>query len=221
MDRKFTKADLKVMNEHDKQFDQQLRIVAKNAKWKTRDWSSFKAFDDLFFSTFVRTDRVAALDGYLGATISLRVKPLYIDEIYWEVFNLEDNKKLPLSHRAVGVFVVQGPDLLNQYELTLKREPSEKNILTLAEKCFSVIDKAVSEYLERGYDASNFDVELFEDHNSCDKILIKMLQYINLKEYDKTLVLVETEKSDDRNGRYHGPNGGIYDYVERYCKERM
>jgi hypothetical protein len=81
MDRKFTRADLKIMKEHDKQFDQKLKITAKNAKWKTCDYSSFKIFDDLFFSALVGADRVAALDGYLGAIISLQVKPLYIDNI--------------------------------------------------------------------------------------------------------------------------------------------
>ena len=103
----------------------------------------------------------------------------------------------------------------------MEHEPREKNILTLTEKCFSVIDKTVSEYLERRFTASNFDVDLFDDHVFCDKTLIKMLQHINLKEYNETLVLAEAERSNNHGGRYHGPDGSIYNYVERYCKERM
>lgn len=51
-------------------------------------------------------------DGYffclqhLGfANVFLDVKPMYADDLWWDIFNLSENKKCPISLRGTGAFI--------------------------------------------------------------------------------------------------------------------
>lgn len=57
-------------------------------------------------------------DGYffclqhLGfASVYLNVKPMYADDLWWDIFNLSENKKCPTSLRGIGAFSIHAAQL--------------------------------------------------------------------------------------------------------------
>ena len=49
---------------------------------------------------------------HLGfASVYLNVKPMYADDLWWDIFNLSENKKCPTSLRGIGAFSIHAAQL--------------------------------------------------------------------------------------------------------------
>lgn len=46
-----------------------------------------------------------------SAEVSLLVKPMYADDLWWDIFNLPENKKCPTSLRGIGAFSIPAATL--------------------------------------------------------------------------------------------------------------
>lgn len=70
-------------------------------------------------------------DGYffclqhLGfASVYLEAKPMYADDLWWDIFNLSENKKCPTSLRGIGAFSIHAAQLK---EYAFLNECAEEN----------------------------------------------------------------------------------------------
>lgn len=77
-----------------------VKDLAKAAGWKRYDYFLFREAESYFFK--------ARLNVHVNASRSvatLEAKPMALDPIVWDIFGLEDNRRLPLSFRGSGAFV--------------------------------------------------------------------------------------------------------------------
>lgn len=80
------------------------RIKAlKSNDWKFKDQCIFQVIDGIFYYAYLLiVPKLNRID------ICIYHKPYEIDNIFWDIFDLPDNKKEPLSFRADAVFCIDG-----------------------------------------------------------------------------------------------------------------
>ncbi len=120
--------------------------VSKKYRWKQSSCINWKVEGGYYFY-------LVHLNCYSEAT--LYVKPLYIDDLWWDVFEMSSNKKEPMSLRGNGTFSLDGvkilktPDLFDirtnergaEYELEKIQKYSNEDIGILFEKTFYLVVK--------------------------------------------------------------------------------
>lgn len=218
-----TKEQRQLMKVMDKLFKQKYAFVAKQYGFKSSSYNAFKVDHSFFFDCFVTLNNLALFDNYLEITISLHVKPLQVDEIYWEIFGLDENKKKPLSFRAQGVFVVKGPTLLIRHNITLKESiPNEENLTKIIKKGFDLIAEKINAFLKQ-WTVETFDSTKFEYVGiSNDQVLLEMLLLIMNGKYKETLDFINIKLNQNEKGQYYKSDGtNIYDLVKKYCEKKV
>lgn len=78
-----------------------LKAQAKGTGWRYADSSIFKQEGEWFLSAS------PTMSYKSGVTIRWQCKPMAIDPLFWEIFHLEENQKMPLSFRDRGAWTVR------------------------------------------------------------------------------------------------------------------
>lgn len=87
----------------------------KKYGWKKRDFMIWLKRDGLIFSLHLS---VGENYGKCFLSGTGTVKPLWADDILWDILGMEENKKQPLSLRSIGAFTLHGAELYGRkYEL--------------------------------------------------------------------------------------------------------
>ena len=88
----------KQLKELRKEFPKICRELASRHKLKCKDYSLFAVKRDLFFDTVIYVS-VNDNDECICSTRE-RVKPMWMDEMLWDLLEMPENKKAPVSLRA-------------------------------------------------------------------------------------------------------------------------
>lgn len=75
----------------------------KKTKWKKRDFAVFNQTDKFFQDVSIAVHRNAML-----TMAELRLKPMALDPILWDILGIQENCAQPLSFRALGAFTCPG-----------------------------------------------------------------------------------------------------------------
>jgi hypothetical protein len=204
-----------------KDFKKTKAIEAKKHGWKSRDWALYKVIGSYFFTGRLDLNVGAAFEGYVQISLCLQVKPLVLDDLFWEIFGLEENKRRPIGLRANGAFVIKGPYLYFNHKTQCDDLAfNNENLIRALDESLYLMDMKVKEYISAQRPVTHFnpwdacDGEIFP----YDKALIKMLLYITENNFSAAYELAETELAEKRLGSYGNRNGNIYDYIKAYCK---
>jgi len=139
--------------------------VAKKFGWKQSSYINWKVEGGYYFY-------LVHLNCYGEAT--LYVKPLYIDDLWWDVFEMSSNKKEPMSLRGNGAFALDGvriietPDLFDiraeesEYELEKIQKYSDEDIEKIWDDVFQQIEDEVKRFLKENPDPDSYFPE--EEH---------------------------------------------------------
>lgn len=106
---KVTREEQRKLRELKKALPKMLQNKIKQYKFKKTDYAIWFMKDNLFF-TFLPHIGVPD-DGKCYCWASENIKPLWLDDLFWEIFQMESNKSAPLSLRATGAFAVRGSEL--------------------------------------------------------------------------------------------------------------
>ena len=133
--------------------------VAKKFGWKQSSYINWKVEGGYYFY-------LVHLNCYGKAT--LYVKPLYIDDLWWDVFEMSSNKKEPMSLRGKGAFALDGdrimetPDLFDiraeesEYELEKIQKYSDEDIEKIWDNVFRQFDDEVKRFLKENPDPDSY-----------------------------------------------------------------
>ena len=91
-----------------KEMQGQLRDAAKGTGWKQAKGAVFRQIDDWFIAGHWRNVSANPDD---GLRIEIMAKPMVIDAMLWDVMELHDNNRQPLSFRYWGAFICGNPVL--------------------------------------------------------------------------------------------------------------
>lgn len=104
-----TREEQRKIRELNKALPKILREKIKAYPFKKKDFMIWYSKKDLFFDLLITVN--VTEEGHCVCSSRETVKPLWLDELLWDFLKMEENKKEPLSLRAVGAFTVTGSEI--------------------------------------------------------------------------------------------------------------
>ena len=205
---------LSTNKQKEKDWDNLIKQIAKTNGWKFKGWFAYKEINNFFYEANFYTS--GANNSLMG---SLQFKPLIIDEVFWEIVGLEDNKKMPLSFRGNGAFVIRSKNIFDFNQKIISETLSADiniiftnihNQIDILQSTVTDIDNFVN-YLEQNPDKENgwFDSDLI--------IVSAIIQ----KKYDKVLSLLDYAKRENKVCGFGFGDKNFYDLAREFCQKQI
>ena len=181
------------------------RDVSRKYGFRQSSYDNFKVEDGYFFCLHFLND------------VRLTVKPMYADDLWWEIWDAADNKSEPLSLRGTGAYSLSG-QVLATYEI---QETFDRDELSgQFEQMFQSATTEVSKFIADNPDADIFyPDELKMDHDP-DRLLYLMALIHNGKEEDALAIIKEARRNKHRCMFNSGMFSDSYTYIKRWCNNR-
>lgn len=201
-----TKEERQKYKELTKALPKVLKDKIKKYKFKKKDFMIWYNKKELFFDLFI--DVKVKPDNKCYCTAIEKIKPLWLDDLLWDLLKMETNKEEPLSLRAIGAFTVSGSELFN-------------NEIELNEWTISELEEVIDDYLDHFY-------KTIQSSSICDF-------YNNLEtskyhaELRKALSLVYEHKYQDAldylkdkdDGIFRNGDVSINNAIREYCVNQL
>lgn len=178
----------------------------KKYKFKKKDFMIWYNKKDVFFDLLI--DVKVKSDDKCYCTAVETIKPLWLDDLLWDLLKMETNKEAPLSLRTIGAFTVSGAELF-------------KNETELKEWTISELEKIIDNYLEHFY-------KTVQSSSICDFYdnLENTLYHVELR---KALSLVYEQNYQDAldylkdkgDGIFKNGNVSINNAIREYCINQL
>ncbi len=187
-----------------------LKPICKSRGFKVISGCPYRVVEGLLYTLYVSNNNENII-------MQLYVKPLIIDDLFWEIFNMkEEAAKQPFSFHVVAAFVPYSLSL-ERFQLPINSAEETEEVLN---KAFDRIEEFISEYSVKLKTVSDYKNLLSEqkvvNHLNC------MLCDIAEGDYKSALDRAEERIAAKDMGNFLSVNGGgIYEYVCRYCKEKL
>lgn len=200
--------------------------VAKKFGWKQSSFINWKVEAGYYFY-------LEHLNCYNEAT--LYVKPLYIDDLWWDVFEMFSNKKAPMSLRGNGTFSLDGvkilktPDLFDiraeesEYELEKIQKYSDEDIEKIWDDVFQQIEDEIKRFLKENPDPDSY----FPDEENCHGYYT-LITYLHAGDRQKVLDKIAEFRATP--GRIRSPMKRSFDdgksrdgldFIEAWCLREL
>jgi hypothetical protein len=161
----------------------------------------------------------------------LYVKPLYIDDLWWDVFEMPDNKKARMSLRGKGTFSLDGvkilktPDLFDiraeesEYELEKIQKYSDEAIEKIWDDVFQQFDDEIQRFLKENPDPDSY----FPEEEKCHGYYT-LITYLHAGDRQKVLDKIAEFRATP--GRIGSPMARVdkdgntrdgLDFIEAWC----
>ena len=108
------------------------RSVSRKYGFRQSSYINFKVEGGYFFCLYFWRDEVI-----------LTVKPMYADDLWWDIWEAPENKKEPLSLRGTGAFALSG-QVLAKYGIA---ETADEELQNIFDKIFQEADAGVARFL--------------------------------------------------------------------------
>ena len=181
------------------------KSLAKEYKLKKKDFMIWKAKGELFFDMY---SSVLEQDGICKCRVKAKVKPLWVDELFWDIIDMSENKNEPLSLRSNGAFTVSG---VTVFELECELPNWEIDEL---KACLQKSYDAFVDYMETvnlDYYNNNLNSDRYHDE------IRSLLMLIHTGQYEKAVQYASNMKNEYFcNGELSFPMGAI-----KYCENKM
>ncbi len=206
------------MNE--KEITKLFKQEAKKYGYKFKEYFAFKEIDDFFYViyTFVGRDTPK---GNLRIEVLVEFKPMIIDEIFWDITDLKENLKMPLSFRGNGAFTFPPKDIVRM-KIYYSDDATEKELIEPIQKNIEKIEKII-----QSLKISSLDDFLNYIENHKDKtyewsdIDLCIGTNIALKKYDTALELCHYAKNNKKSGSsWVFDDKDFYDLAIKYIEKK-
>jgi hypothetical protein len=201
-----TREESRARNALEKVSNKCRKQVAKSFGWKQNDYLNWKIDSGYYFS----------LCHLVLEQVELSVKPYFIDDLWWDIFELPECKQAPKSIRGNGSFAV--PDIvIKEYTVfDTGKIPvyTEDDVLTRWESTFNTIESDIARFLRE-----NPNPESFCPTGQTNRIYDLMMD-IHAGNLDQVLEKIELYKTNHMGVFFRGPKGYDYEYIERWIGGR-
>ena len=176
----------------------QIKTRAVEFGYKVSSYAMFSKIGE----NFVSIDH-----GILNSTIfdySITIKKYSYDDIFWDVMNMADNKKAPVSLRAIGAFAAPSITIFAD------KIPLSDDIDSIVQTFFDTVVMHVNDFLKNNQ-VSDF---IFSNKNLPHGPLWKCLEYIDRKEIASAIEVAKREiASGDKDGGFENEGKGFFEWV--------
>ncbi len=206
-----TREQMRLQKEYKLLVEKQLfKQTAKQFGFKTISGSAYRKEGDWLYIA----DMIARYDSLL---VKIEVKPLLLDELFWEIFEMKaEVAKKPLSFHVNACFV--------PYSLTFREWiipfTGIEHTAEVLEQAFTECQSVIAQGLESIQNLSDYrELLMQKDHVN---MLNVMLCDIAEGQYAQALAEAEQELAAGHSGGFVTvEKGDIYEYIVRYCRERL
>lgn len=187
-----------------------LRPISKKYGYKIIGGTPYCVHNDWLYTIYVSNshDRIRMV---------INVKPIAIDEVFWEVFEMkEEAGKKPFSFHVNAAFVPYS-FWLEDWNIPVTAVEETEAAL---EQAFTDANKKIAGYCERIKTIQDFK-ELVQNHEPVNHLNCILCDIVS-EDFESALAKTEEELSQKHSGGFASLRGGdIYKYVQRYCKSRL
>lgn len=167
--------ELKKYKEMKKYLENKAKKVYKAYNLKKKDYMFYLSKNNMFYSImFSMSNNIIKVSFY--------AKPLWIDDILWDILNMSDNKKAPVSLRSVGAYTINSQVKIKEYNVK-----NENEIDDILNKSFNDLLKLSNIYDEDYY-------LKYYTNISYQKGMIYTIVLIHNGEYKKALDFLNDTK---------------------------
>ena len=195
-----------------------LKSLVKEFGYKLLSGWIYKVVNDYLYLVNIDVYPVS-LGKYISTKIS--VKPLIIDNIFWEVYEMDDLVKITSINPHISAS--EGPYPLIIKEYNTPAGPTDEVDYALI-RVFEEADSIINEYNKRFTDISSFKSELEgrEDEHSVLGIILCDIAEGNYKEA-LSITKEEIKKGNLGSFAKYDENGvtGINEYLEKYLMAKL
>ena len=183
------------------------RSVSRKYGFRQSSYINFKVEGGYFFCLF-----------FLTGEARLTVKPLYADDLWWDIWGATENKKEPLSLRGIGAYTLSG-QVLASYEI--KNTTDKSKLENQFEQLFNGATAEITKFIADNPDADTvYPDESKMDHDP-DRLLYLMALIHNGKEEEALSIIKEARKNKHRCIFQSGMFSDSYTYIRRWCNREQ
>lgn len=178
------------------------RGVSRKYGFRQSSYINFKVEDGYFFCLYFLTD------------VRLTVKPMYADDLWWDIWESTENKNEPLSLRGTGAYSLPG-QVLATYEIKDTTDRSE--LESLFEQVFYNASAEIKKFIADNPDADHFYPNESKMDHDPDRLLYLMALIHNGREEDVLAIIKDARKNKHRCMFHSGMFSDSYTYIRRWC----
>ena len=176
--------------------------VSRKYGFRQSSYINFKVEDGYFFCLYFLTD------------VRLTVKPMYADDLWWDIWESTENKNEPLSLRGTGAYSLSG-QILATYEIKDTTDKSE--LESQFEQVFYNASAEIKKFIADNPDANHFYPDESKIDHDPDRLLYLMALIHNGREEEVLAIIKDARKNKHccmfRSGWY----SDSYTYIKRWC----
>ena len=174
----------------------QIKTRASEFGYKVSSYAMFSKIGE----NFVSIDH-----GILNSTIfdySITIKKYSYDDIFWDIMNMADNKKAPVSLRAIGAFAAPSITIFAD------KIPLSDDIDLIVQTFFDTVVIHVNDFLEKNQ-VNDF---VFATEGLYHGSILQCLAYIDRKEIASAIEVAKREiASGDKDGGFENEGKGFFE----------
>lgn len=179
------------------------RNVSRKFGFRQSSYINFKVEAGYFFCLYFLTDEAR-----------LTVKPMYADELWWDIWDATENKNEPLSLRGIGAYSLSG-QMLASYKITETTDDSK--LVDMFERVFNATTAEISIFLTINPDADKFFPDEAKMDHDPDRLLYLIALIHNGRE-EEVLAIIKDARQNKHSCMFHsGMFGDSYTYIRRWC----
>ena len=201
-----TREEQRKLRELNKALPKILRDKIKDYPLKKKDFMIWYSKKDLFFDLLITVN--VTPDGHCICTSRETVKPLWLDDLLWYFLKMEENKKEPLSLRAVGAFTVTGSEIF-----TCSQELKDWDVCEL-EQC---VDRCLDHFYHSVQTAAVDDFIRNIKSKRYHSELREALTYVHDHKYPEALNCLK----DQGDGAFKNGEISINNAIREFCEDKL
>ena len=184
--------------------------VAKRYGWRQSGYLDWKVEKDYFFCLLHLQPKDA----------SLEVKPLYFDDLWWEITGMFEKEKRPsMSLRGWGCAAISSQEIA-RYDVIVNN-PDCYTVDILEEIWNGVFEKVSSDvyqFLKDHPDANTFYPDESRVRAMDNDRLDYIMALLHNNRSEEAISIIAEAKNKKHMCSYRGHKGDSYDYILEWCK---
>ena len=183
------------------------RSVSRKYGFRQSSYINFKVDGGYFFCLSFLTDEAR-----------LTVKPMYADDLWWDIWDASENKKEPMSLRGTGAYSLSG-QVLATYDI--KGTTDKSKLESLFDQLFNDATAEITKFIADNPDADLFYPDESRMDHDPDRLLFLMALIHNDKKDDALEIIREARKNKHRCTFQSGMFSDSYTYISRWCNREQ
>ncbi|MDQ0362094.1 hypothetical protein [Breznakia pachnodae] len=207
-----TREEQKYLKLMKKTYESTIRSCGKKHGYKMINGYVYKVIDNMIYELLVFVPPVK-----LGKSIKINLwcKPVALDDIYWDVFDMKEvADKEPFSFHVQGAFTADCLQL-QQWEVSISGPEEMGNVLDFV---FDQTEQYLEKYSSEIKTMNDFKNMISDNsYHTLNYILCEIYEH----NYQKALDIINIQLANGDTGKYVCGSKGIIEYAKEYCEQRI